>query len=177
MKIKVSDMTKGFIGGCLATLLGFSLSMFWDMHRVTLESKQRERTAITAFKEELTANRTIGKSNLDNLQIELSELNKKSDQSQVHVLPLQTHQNATWSLLLTYFPEKFVKKPDIIIKLRGLTQALDYSNDLLRSREEYRMSDSGNTAFQSRMKIYDDHLVAFEGFLLKQLDDIEPLLQ
>ena len=31
-------------------------------------------------------------------------------------------------------------------------------------------------AYQTRLKIYDDHLVKFEEFLLKQLDELEPLI-
>lgn len=165
----------GLIGGCITTLLGTGLTMLWDLEKSDRESNQRERVIISAFKEEMIANQAIAKNNLNNLKLELKVLNE-TEEGKIIVPPLQTHQTGSWDLLKIYFPESFTKNPNIIVKLRTFYQTLNYLNDSLRSREEYRLNNSVHTAYQRRLRVYDDHLVEYEEFLLKQLGELEPML-
>ena len=52
-------------------------------------------------------------------------------------------------------------------------RAIAENNSRNRSREEYRLNNSGHAAYQRRLKIYDSHLIEWEELLLKQVKELE----
>lgn len=172
----MSKSTKVFIISIVSVFVGFTLGVGYDQWKSSLESKQREQIALTLFREELIVNRAIAKDNREALKIELDGLNKKEENKQIYVLPFRFHQNAVWNTLIVYFPKKFSKNSKILLKLRSLGQEINYTNQLLESREEYRLNNSGHAEYTERLEIYDKEVLKFEELLLKEFDKIEPML-
>ena len=160
----MSEWIKGFISGVIATIIGFILTMLWDIYKSIRETKEREGRVLLAIKEDLNSNIVILSDNFDLISKELEYI--KSGTSLVNPLvPLKT---GFWELVKIYLPKKLVKE-DILIKIRDIVRNSEHINEMIQSRENFRIHNMALTNFGAQLKKYD-------GIILEQMQNILDLI-
>ena len=145
---------RGFLSGVAATILGFVLTIIWDMRKTRGESLKRDRVVMSAITEESQSNKRSIEQNLLRLQQELAVL--AEDKSIVQ--PLFMMKTGFWDLAKINLPEKLLVG-DRLARLRNLAFLAEQVNSEVRSRENYRIHNSAMTNYSTRMRIYDESLV------------------
>lgn len=158
----------GLISGIFATIIGFGLTMIWDIKKIHREDKQRNVAVLSAGKEECIANINILKGNRNLLEQELTILNDKK----FIVMPLLLLQTGFWDLLKTNIPDILVNEPELLSKIRAITQATDGINELIRSREIYRLHNHAYSNYFDRTELYDNLVIQAGDKLLESLEYI-----
>jgi len=161
----------GFIGGVLATVLGFVLTMSWDLFKHRKEAKEREKTVEGFVGMELTENRRILLSNQRLLENELRSL----DENKMLVLPLTLFRMGFWELLKGHlpFPGKY-RSSSAVLDLLVVVELTTDINETMRSREVFRLHNQGTADFVAQIRIYDKRLIEDGQMLLKYLDKLDP---
>ena len=150
-----TEWFKGFLSGVAATLLGFILTMLWDLWKAGTEARERERSVLSAISEELVANKSALDEDLALLSLELSFLAQ-----QKHIVqPLIPMKTGFWELAKVHFPRK-VLDPKSLQLLRDLAFLAERVNYEITSRESYRIHNIPMSNFCGRMMKYDQSLVA-----------------
>ena len=143
-----------FVSGVAATILGFVLTIVWDVRKTRAESLVRDRTVMKAVNEELVSNKWCLQQNLIRLHHELPVL----DQNKTLVQPLFTMKTGFWYLAMINLPG-ILLAGDRLVRLRSLAILSEQVNDEVRSRENYRIHNTAMSDYAARMKMYDELLV------------------
>lgn len=167
----MAEWLTGFIGGVIATVIGFILTMVWDIVKFNRESKRREETVLSAVREELVSNMSILE---DNVQLLLKDLEVIGDKKSV-VAPLTLLQSGFWDLVKINLPRKLTKV-DTLVEIRKVAQLTEQVNEQIRSRENYRIHNQAMSNYHRRMRLYDEMILGGILILQKSLKEIEPLL-
>lgn len=171
----MSEWLRGLIAGVVATLIGFavtvSFTVWWDNRKFDRDSSQRDEAVLAAVREELLSNIMLIKEHDSFLQHELSVITDKKTVIQ----PLTPLKIGSWDVLKINIPKK-LKSGDALVKVREASQRTDRVNEIIRSRENYRIQNEAMSNFHSRIKMYDEILLNQEQVLLKALEELKPLL-
>ncbi len=104
LRLLGAEWFKGFLSGVAATLLGFLLTMIWDIRKARIESLERDKRVMNAINEELLSNKRSLEQNRAMLQDELSALaNNKS-----LLQPLSVMKTGFWDLAKVNLPKQFI---------------------------------------------------------------------
>lgn len=150
-----TDWLLGFLSGVLATVLGFVLTMAWDLRKERRETRGRARVVNHALGADLTANSARIERNIEALTNELAVLPQRADVVQ----PLTLLRTGFWDIAKLYPPGEIVTADDLL----GLHEVFDLTeqaNEQMRSRETYRQHNSAMTNYETRLRIYDEVLLA-----------------
>ncbi len=169
----MSEWLKGLIAGVISTLIGFGLTMVWDIVRFRREAKQRDESVLSAVKGESLTNLDILRGNQALLKQELAIL----DKNQRIVGPLLALRTGSWDVLRINLPKKLVREPQSLIKISEISTLTDRVNEFIRSRENFRIHNGAMTNFSSYIRIYDEALVKQNEALEKGLEDLKALLE
>ena len=145
---------RGFLSGVAATILGFVLTIIWDMRKTRGESLKRDRVVMSAITEESQSNKRSIEQNLLRLQQELAVL--AEDKSIVQ--PLFMMKTGFWDLAKINLRE-ILLVGDRLAQLRNLAFLAEQVNSEVRSRENYRIHNTAMSNYSTRMRIYDESLV------------------
>jgi hypothetical protein len=140
----------GGLAGVVATIIGFSLAMFWDVHKMRVEGEERDQAILWAISEEMKANDAAIQRNVSILQQELPLLREK----RVVVLPLSLLQAGAWDVAKISNPHRLMTV-DTLAKLREVIKLADQVNEAIWSREFYRTSNSVADNYADRLGVYD----------------------
>ena len=154
----------GFLSGVAATILGFVLTITWDIRKRRSESQERDEAVMNAINEELLTNKRSLQQNLFRLERELSVLGE--DKSIVQ--PLFTMKTGFWDLAKVNLPKKLLVG-DALARLRNLVFLAEQFNDEVRSRENYRIHNAAMSNYSTRMKMYDESLAGILQALVPEL--------
>ena len=166
------DWLIGFLGGVVLALLGFLLTVAWEVRKLRRESQHREKVVTRALKEEMLANVEILKNNQALLSGELAII----DQDKTLVAPLDQLHAGFWDLVKVNLPQKVLTEPDFLAEVREISQLTDQVNETVRSRESYRIHNGAMSNYSSRMKKYDQILMEYNQKLLTALETVKPRL-
>ena len=149
-----TDWFLGFLSGVLATIIGFVLTMAWDIWKAKREKIERTHMVENAVAADLAANVARVRRNVSALKQELAILAKRMDV----VAPLSPLRTSFWDIAKLYPPGQLIasKEMSSLHELFDLTERI---NEQIRSRESFRQSNGAMTNFQSRMQIYDEVLI------------------
>lgn len=149
-----NDWLYGFISGVLATIIGFVLTMAWDLWKDKRQTAERTRIVENAVSADLVANVERVRRNVAQLKQELPVLAQRMDT----VRPLTLLRTGFWDIAKLYPPGQVVTS-DEMTKLHDVFDLIEQVNEQIRSRETFRQHNGAMTNFGSRMKIYDDDLI------------------
>ncbi len=166
------DWLIGFIVGVALALLGFLLTVTWEVRKLRRESQDREKAVMGAVKEELLSNVEILKNNQTLLNRELAVI----DEGKTLVVPLNQLQVGFWDLVKVNLPQKVFAEPDFLAEVREISQLTDQVNETVRSRESYRIHNGAMSNYLSRMAKYDQLLLDNNQKLLTALEAVQPRL-
>ena len=161
---------KEILSGASVAIFSFFLAVGWDEYKNRREIKRREGIIISAVEDELRRNQQILAENKKILESDLIA----RDESKGVVIPLQYLYEGFWELSRMNLPRKFIEK-DYLVKMQKLATLTNYFNEMIRSRESYRIQNEAMTNFSGRMKIYDKSLLDKVAELEILLD--EPLVK
>lgn len=155
----MSDRWFGFVSGVLATILGFVFTMVWDAYKDARETTQLEATVLKAAHSDLSANLQAASdiSKLVNQEISII------DNGRTLVQPLPRISNGFWDLLRLHVPASFNEKPETFLLVQKVAVSGAYINEVVTSRENWRVNNQSMSNFPTRLKIYDNDLLSLIG--------------
>ncbi len=150
-----------FLAGVLSTLLGFGLAVCWDTIKYRREVEHRDNAIIEVMRQEVAEN-------LELVKQDKNLLDQESDYFKtIRTLtpPLSLLKVGAWDLMRVSIPQKMIAEQSELFKIEHMTQAADEINDLIRSRESFRISNSAASNLIPDLKFYDAKLREdFESF-------------
>jgi len=162
------EWVAGFVSGVAATVLGFLMTILWDINKAQRESAERDNAVIKAIDEELLSNKKSLEQNLARLQHELSVL----DESKSIVPPLFVLKTGLWDLAKVNFPKKLLRG-NRLTHLRNLVFLAEQANEEIRSRENYRIHNGAMSNFNDRMRLYDESIIRVLQALAEEMTVFE----
>jgi hypothetical protein len=144
----------GFIGGVFATLVGFILAVWWDVHKSSRDAQQKHQGAIAAIKDELMANRSVAQHAAMILTAELCTMKQRS----TVVQPIPLLRTGAWDLVRLDPPEDLSQR-DRLSTLRELYYTSGYLNEGIRHRDAFLLSDAQGQAFWWRLNAMDRQML------------------
>jgi hypothetical protein len=154
--------------GAATTAFGSIILMIWDYFKIYRESIERETNILNAAKEEMANNLAIAHSNLGYIS---QDIESRKEGKEI-VIPLMPFHNEMWDLLKINFPKNLLKFE--IVKMFGDTSFhINEINELIRSRENYRIHNSAMRNYQNKMHIYNSQLSNKITPIIFKLIDIE----
>jgi hypothetical protein len=167
----MTDWWSGFTAGVVATIIGFVLTTVWDQWKYKRDVKQREEALSTAVKEELKANLKILQGNQSRLQASLEGIEAEKEL----VAPVSFLKNGSWEVVKITPPRKWIQG-NILTQISEITISIDLINEMIRSRENYRIANQALTGLLQRLKKYDEMLLTQCQILREALEKLQLLL-
>jgi hypothetical protein len=156
--------------GAGLTLFGFLLAMAWDLVKVQRERNQRDESILRAARDEVDAVQATVTNNRNLIQTELGYL---GEQPPTHLVnPLDPLEGGFWDVVKLNPPRALVREPDTLARVRDVARRTDQINEMIRSREAFRVSNLAISNFDSRLRSYDELLQQFQAELLEALDSL-----
>jgi len=151
-----NEFWNGFYSGVLATLIGFALTMVWDVWKTWRTDLQRDKGVIRALLSECEENANIAQTNVTMLEQELQVLAQNRHLITTAV-PLKT---GLWEALRPSIPTKLLSNVELLSLLRDVSAQVGYLNEGFRSRQTYKDTSGAMSNFSDRVKNVDEHLRA-----------------
>lgn len=136
------------------------------------EKREREAAVLSTLLQELLFNQKAIETNEISIEQELKVLK----QNQSLVGPLQALHIGGWELLRIYIPPE-LSTGTILSKLTEAYTITGKVNEMIRSREEYRLHNGAMSNFASHMAIYDGELANENGEAARVIREVVPLLE
>jgi hypothetical protein len=133
------------------------------------ERSERDEAVLVAITDEVVSNIKILEQNQNTLRTELGAL----PEGKSVVTPLLLLHTGSWELLKASIPERLFAGNGTLNPVTDAFAMASAINETIRSRENYRISNGAMSNFSSRMKLYDDDLVAKNASLLKPVKELE----
>jgi hypothetical protein len=162
------DWFVGFLSGVVATLIGFGLTILWDIFKMRRETREREGRVLRALSEELSENRLIVAEDLKMVRHEIAVLAEEK----TLVQPLALLKTGFWDVAKVNLP-KALLQGDRLLRLRAIAAQAESCNEQIRSRENHRVHNGAMSNFASRLKLYDEALERTLMALQGTLDDYD----
>ena len=138
-----SDFTAGLVSGVLATILGFALTMAWEIWRDRRAEASRARGICAALIYELDENQAIlaaNRSLLENEQQLLTTNLFRLDTS----LPFK---HDMWFILKSNLPSRLLREPSTLPSIRDAALAAVHLNEGSASRQRYKDTSGAMSNF------------------------------
>ena len=164
----MSQWVTGFISGVAATIVGFVFTMIWDLYKYRRDTNQREKSIIDITRHEIEENRQASVENISLLDGELEILDKKKE----IVRPLLLLKTGFWDLLKGNIPKQFLTNVKLIEKIQSLSLLASHINEQVRSRQNYKNSNSAMSDYNSSVKIQDKMILADLKRFNNNADDV-----
>ena len=161
----MSQWLGGFISGVIATLIGFLLTIIWDIYKSRQNKKQKDDAILRAIKHELEENLEISKHNKSLLDEELGIIERGKEM----VPPLIPMKSGFWELLKINLPMSLLKQEHVLEKLRDVSFLASHINESISSRQNYKNSSSMMSNYNNTIKIYDGIIVQGIGNLVSEI--------
>ena len=160
----------GFIGGVLATTLGFTLTLAWDIVKKHKEAKDLEKRLERFVGMELIENRCILCRNQRLLENELQAL----DENKMSIISLTPFRMGFWELLKNHlpFPGKYREDLTVLYLLSIVGLASD-TNETIRNRETFKIHNMGTANFVAPLRKYDEWLSGYGQMLLEEMEKVD----
>jgi hypothetical protein len=150
---EMTTWLSGFLSGVIATIIGFLLTMLWDIYKYRRDSGKRDKSVLNSIREELISNKSIVLKNQQMLQQEMDLLSKNIMVGS----PLSTLQGGFWDLVKINLPNQFIKG-NSLISVRKIALLTDEINEIIRNRENYKLFNGFASDYSNRLRSYDQLL-------------------
>lgn len=152
LNIVFTEWWKGFVSGLIATVIGFLLTICWDIYKNYRDKTEKDRIIQKLIKDTLNENLTYIASISFSLNKELEVLN----QGQSIVTNITYLKNDFWDLIRFNIPKNLLKEDTLLKKLQDISSWIKVINESIESREQYRLNNWAMSNFSIRLRYYDD---------------------
>ena len=149
-----AEFWNGFYSGVFATLIGFALTMVWDVWKNWRTDKKRDRAILRALLHECEENTSIGQQNWDLLSQELNALSEGKHL----IVAMIPFKSGLWEVLRPSIPTKLLTDSDLLSLLRDISMLVAHLNEGFRSRQTYKDTSGAMSNFNDRLKGVDGYL-------------------
>ena len=167
-----SEWLGGFISGVIATVIGFGLTMLWDIFKEHRGEERERLTLLRGVKQDIGDNAVICARNQQILQQELEVLGERK----AVVVPLSPLKSGMWDVLKLRLPASSEAELKLLQQIRDYTSLLDQINEAIRSRENYRLGNEAMSNFHERLRLYDEALLTAHAQLITLLQTVNATL-
>ncbi|MEK7542638.1 MAG: hypothetical protein AAB524_02975 [Patescibacteria group bacterium] len=150
----LNTFNKEFLSGAGVAIFSFLLAAAWDEYKFRRDVRRKDEAVMFAVQEDLRSNLKIAEENKRMLEEELSVL---KDHRTI-TPPLRLLGEGFWTLVRVNPPQKLVRL-DSIVKIHGIGNLTGSVNEMLRSRENYRIQNQAMDNFCKRLETYDRVLI------------------
>jgi DNA-directed RNA polymerase subunit N (RpoN/RPB10) len=152
---------RAYFFGVISVLIGFVIVVLWDRYKARIQ----EKNSLTTIVQELEVNRIIG---CDNRNILLQE-QEWIRLGQLNLKPL-TKLNHDFSTFLTMnCPSVFKNQIQLLEEVRKISKLTKEINEVIQSRESYKIN---NGAMSNQVSV----ITKYDGFLVNMFVELEMLL-
>lgn len=159
------NFASGVAVGAISALIGFIFAVIWDMYKNWRDTQKKDLAIISTVREELLANVVTLSSIMHDMKREL-ELLKEHKSLVPSLTPVHT---ASWNLIIASFPQQLSANIQIFNDLRQAILTSHDLNEVIKSRENYRINNGSMTNFESRLTKYDMEILQYAEFLQKEI--------
>jgi len=135
---RYSQLICGLVCVLFGVLLTIGLTIGWDKYKSANELRDRKMSVLSLVQEDLLANETICTQNLKLLQAE--ELSLKEEPPRYLQGPLATLRTDFWNVFAFSMPRSIQANMKMTKALRELSFEIGRLNELIDSRERFRIS-------------------------------------
>ena len=145
----------GFIGGIVATIIGFSFTLIWEIVKSHLGKRSLKNLISACLQEELEMNSLACSNNLTLLQQDNSYLLSH----QTILSPLNYLRLSSWDLVISNLEDIKITKNNLD-HLATLELFAEKINETIRLREDFKISNAALSTLSARTKGYNDLLIS-----------------
>lgn len=161
----------GLIVGVLATTLGFTLTLAWEIIKKHKEAKDLEKRLERFVGMELTENRRILYRNRRLLEDELQAL----DENKMSLISLTPFRMGFWELLKSHLPFPGKYREDLtVLYLLAIVELASDMNETIRNRETFKVQNTVTVDFVAQLRKYDEWLSGYNQMLLEKMEQVDP---
>ena len=153
MKIS-SEFWNGFYSGVFATLIGFVLTMIWDVWKTSRTEKKRDKAILKALQHECEENATVALQNGALFDQELQVL----AEGKFLIVAMVPFKSGLWEVLRPSIPTKLLSNAELLSVLRDISLLVAHLNEGFRSRQTYKDTSGAMSNFTDRLKMLDELL-------------------
>lgn len=164
----MTDWEMGFISGVGATIIGFVLTMLWDVYKFRRDTNDREASVMNIVKYEIEENRAASVENSSLLENENSII----DSGRAIIPQLLIMKSGYWSILIANTPKKLLKNVELLEKIQSISLLANHINEEIRSRQIYKDTNSMMTNFCQTVKLKNNAILANLGRFNNIIDDV-----
>jgi hypothetical protein len=151
-----TEWEKGFMSGLIATVIGFILTMLWDIYKNNRDKTEKDNIIKKLIKD--TLNENLGYI-VDINSVLTHELTVLS-QSQTVVKNITTLKNDFWDLIKFNIPKNLLTNNNLLQKLQDISSLTKSINENINSREMYRLNNGAMDNYSTILRYYDELILA-----------------
>lgn len=149
-----SEFWNGFYSGVIATLIGFVLTMLWDVWKTWRTDRKHDKAVLRALQYECEENAAVAQQNVNLFEQELHAL----AESKFLIVTTIPFKSGLWDVLRPSIPTKVLAHVDLLSLLRDISSLVAHLNEGFRSRQTYKDTSGAMSNFTDRLKLLDEHL-------------------
>ena len=170
----------GLLVGIILALFSLVLAVVWDIVKRGQETKRQDETVLAAIRSEIINNVTIIDRNINLILLELPGIQVDlpglvRDMSVVE--PLTLLRNGGWEMLRVTIPKQLTERPDTLTILNDFFVLVEQLNEVMRSREAFRVNNLALDTISLRLKAYDESVIRHTILLIQSMMKLNPILK
>jgi hypothetical protein len=138
------------------------------------EKQDRDEAVLSTVYKELFFNENAFAENQKALETEVAAIRKEG---KTLIGPINTLHTSAWELLRLYLPRQIGGKAAILGSVTEVYMLTHRINEVIRSREDYRIHNGSMSNFATRMAAYDEQLQELNAKILSLLGELLPTLK
>ena len=164
-----TEWENGFISGLIATLIGFFLTMIWDIYKNRRDKIEKDQIIKKLIHDTLNENLVY----IDKINQVLTQEIAALVQQQSVVTNITTLKNDYWDLIKFNIPKDHLKDNNLLKKLQDISSLTKSINENIDSREMYRLNNGAMSNFETRLQHYDDLILSENTKLINHIKDYQ----
>jgi membrane protein implicated in regulation of membrane protease activity len=137
------------------------------------EKRDRDEAVLTVLYDELSSNEVAVTENRANIETELGILK----QNQRLIGPINTLRTSAWELLRVYLPPQISGNAAVLSRVTSTYTLTDRTNEIIRSRENYRIANGAMNNFGASLTAYDQALQALNAQMSPSIKELLNMLK
>jgi len=164
----MTEWEVGFISGVGATIIGFILTMLWDVYKFRRDITGKETSIMNIVKYEVEENRNAS---VENSKL-LEEENAIISSGSVLVPPLLNMKSGYWGILIANTPRNLLKNTELLEKIQSVAILSGHINEQIKSRQMYKDTNSAMTNFKNTLEVKNNVIINDLSRFNDVIDDV-----